>query len=229
MPFCGGSASFPATCGGDDDDAYEAILEALNAARGTAYDVSEDSNVYVENAAKADAIRGIWETNQRIANQADPLRMTSMLQRWERIMRIYPLSDATPTERRAEVARRWARNGVITTDQNLFDGVKDVIGDVLVAIEYDTPGTATTFWPSGTPNVYAPWYSTISIAKVHVEPTSGMTYDEFCKVVGQAIPILDARLPAWDTWMTWRNDPVSGLPEFILDRDRNLDWSVFDS
>jgi uncharacterized protein YmfQ (DUF2313 family) len=228
MPFTGGSASMPATVGGDDD-VVDAILEGLNAAHGTAYDTSESSNVYVENAAYADAIAGIYDTNQRIANQADPQRMTSMLPRWERIMKIAPSDGATMPERRREVARRWGRVGVVTTDQSLFDEVRDVIGDVLVAIEYDIPATATTFWPSGTPNVYAPWYSTISIAKVHVEPTSGMTYDEFCQAVGQAIPVLDARLPAWATWMTWRNDPVTGLPEFILDRDHNLDWSVFDS
>lgn len=228
MPFTGGSASMPATVGGDDD-VYEAILEGLNAARGTAYDTSEGSNVYVENAAHADAIVGIWETNQRIANQSDPERMTSMLPRWERIMKIVPAADATMPARRREIARRWARNGVVTTDQSLFDEIKSVVGDVLVAIEYDTLGTATMFWPAGTPNPFAPWYSTISIARVHVEPTSGMTYDEFCQVVGQAIPILDARLPAWATWMTWAFDFTTGLPEFVLDHDHNLDWSVFDS
>lgn len=228
MAFCGGSASFPVTLGGDDG-LGEGILEGLNAAHGTAYDTQQGSNVWVENAAYADAIVGLWETNQRIANQVDPLRITSMLPRWERIMRIFPPEGATAPERRAEVARRWARNGVVTTDQSLFDEVADVIGDVLIAIEYFDVGTATTFWPSGTPNPLAPWFSTISIARVHVEPTAGMTYDEFCRTVGRAIPILDARLPAWATWMTWRVDPLTGLPEFILDRDHNLDWSVFDS
>lgn len=228
MPFCGGSSSFPATCGGDDD-VVDAILEGLNAAHGTAYDVSETSNVYVENAAYADALAGIWDTNQRIANQVDPLRMTSMLPRWERIMKIVPSEGATMPERRREIARRWARNGVVTTNQSLFDEIEDVIGDVLVAIEYDTTGTATTFWPSGTPNVYAPWYSTISNARVHVEPTTSMTYDEFCEVVGKAIPVLDARLPAWSTWMTWAFDFTTGLPEFVLDNTHNLDWSVFDT
>jgi len=229
MPFCGGGTSFPVYLGGDDDDTQAAILEGLNAAHGTAYDVSEGSNVYAENDAYADAIYGIWETNQRVANQFDPQRMTSMLPRWERIMRIVPPEGATMPERRREIARRWARNGRKTTDQDLFDEIYELVGDVLVAIEYDTVATATTFWPSGTPNVYAPWYSTISIAKVHVEPTAGMTYDEFCRAVGNAIVVLDARLPAWATWMTWANDFTTGLPEFILDNPHNLDWSVFDS
>lgn len=228
MPFTGGSASMPATVGGDDD-VYDAILEGLNAAHGTAYDVSEGSNVYVENAAYADAIVGIWETNQRIANEVDPLRMTSMLPRWERIMRIVPADGVTTPARRREIARRWARNGVVTTDQNLFDEVRDVIGNVLVAIEYDSSGTATSFWPSGTPSSTTPWYSTTSNARLHVEPTAGMTDPEFYIEVGKAIDVFDARLPAWATVMWWRNDLITGVRGFYLDRAVNLDNCAFDT
>lgn len=226
MPFTGGTAPMPASMGGGVN-LVALILEALNAARGTAYDTSEGSNVYVENLAHARAIASAWGTNQRLANQFDPKRMTSMLPRWERIMRIIPSPTATMPERRREIARRWARTGQKTTQASLEAELRDAIGNVFVAIEFDTVATATTWWPSGTPNPVAPWYSTISLARVHVEAIPNMTEAEFYETSRKAVPILDARLPAWATWELWRNDIVTGMPGFFLDHARNLDNSVF--
>lgn len=226
MPSTGGSAPYPIQTGGGTP-LLMSILEALNAARGTAYDTSKTSNVYVENMAYARAIAGLWHTNQRMANQFDPLRVTSMLARWERIMRIVPPADATEPERRAEIARRWARTGQRTTQASIESELRDALGAVFVALDFDTVSTATTWWPDGTPNPLAPWYSTISLARVHVEAIPNMTEAEFYETSRKAVPILDARLPAWATWQLWRDDIISGTPEFLLDHARNLDNSVF--
>jgi hypothetical protein len=223
----GGTAPNPERYGGGLR-VFMAILEGLNAARGTAYDVTHDSNVYAENMAHARALGALWSTNQRLANQVDPARTTSMLARWERIFCLAPLgSDRRPARRRV-LASRWRRVGVSPTTQSIVDELSAAIGPILVAYYHETIASALTYWPGGTPSVVAPWFSDIARAVVQVQAPPGMTDGEFYAGTQAIAPILDARLPAWMTWVWWRVDSRTGLKGFYCDAPHNLDNSAFD-
>lgn len=203
------------------------ILEALNRARGTAYDVSFDSNVYAENMAVARAIDNAWGTNQRLGRLADPAS-TSDVPRWERILGTVPNITATEIERRAFIVDRFARAGVPPTLQEVVDELTAALGPMFVAIHHLTPATAVTWWPGGTPNPDAPWYSTIAYIPVEVTQPVGMSDGEFVDRLSVLAPVLDGRLPAWVTWDWYVLDSSLALG-FILDDPKNLDREAFDS
>lgn len=226
MPSNGGIAPGSLRTGGKKPT-LAFVLQSLNRARGTAYDVSVGSPAWIENMAYARAIVNAWETNERLSYQASPSRLTSTLTRWERILGITPDPAATLPSRRAAVLTIWQRIGVVPTTQSITDELATV-GAAFVAIEHQTLGNAVTYWPAGTPNTDAPWYSTLAHVVVKLQRTSTMTEGDFYAAAAKVSSVLSARLPAWCTFDWYRVDANTGLKGFYLDSAHNLDNSVFD-
>lgn len=212
--------------GGGTRRRYNAILASLNAHRGTAYDTTETSNVYAENVAVARAIDNAWATNARVGYLADPQR-SGDIPRWERILDLTPSPTATEGERRRAVIKQWLRWGTTPTMQAVLDEAAAALGPLFIALHHETVATATTWWPGGTPNPDAPWYSTIAHITFEVAQPATMSDGEFTDRLALLGPVLDGRLPSWVTW-DWWTDNEDGTLGFILDDEHNLDTEAFD-
>ncbi len=214
----GGYHHYPRRFGGGRPR-VQVIHESLNAQRGTALDTTVDTNVcWIENLALARAIDAAWGTNARLGHQWDPNRITDMLSRWEKIMRLPPSAGATDGERRRALADQWARFGALANIGIEFIGYAN-------AVIHVPDGT----YPWGTASALVPWYSTTMHMLIRTEVPIGYTEQDYLELVGEIFPVLDGTLPAWMTWSVYRpgpvNYPVADGPSaggFYLDTPHNL-------
>lgn len=240
----GGYSPYPRRFGGGRPR-LRIIHDALNAARGTAIDASNpDTVAWVENMAHARAICfDGYGTNDRLALQWDPDRMTDMLPRWERILKIVPSPTATDAERRRVVKRRWQRFiEAAALHSQIVSRLQAELPDVFVAVEYISIDNAVVHvpdasYPWGTVVAGFPWYSTVAHVLVLLQKPEGYKESDFYAAASKLGPVLDPLLPAWCTW-DWYRKPsagpsisVDGGPSqggIYLDNDANLDNNVFD-
>lgn len=242
MPCFGGLTPFPKRFGGGRPRA-KAILDSLNAGRGTGLDTTSwSSPVYGENVVAARAIAAAWSTNQRLANIWDSRRIVGRtIARWEKIRAITPNYGDSDNQRRARLAAIEALAGANPTHAFLAALLSNALGDVFVSIDYISANNAViqvpdASYPFGVPSMStSPWSSTIAHILVRVQKPAGMTEGEFYDTAGTAIAILDPVVPAWATIDWYRPGPVSvmviGGPSaggFYLDDEHNLDNEVFD-
>lgn len=242
MPTFGGYSPYPRRFGGGGKPRLQRIHESLNAQRGTAYDAQNSQTfVWVENMAIARAISAAWSTNQRLANQADPLRMTDHLARWEKILQIPVPPDATDADRRAEVFERLSRIGKASLHARIYFEASRVLGDFFAAVEYIDPSIAVVHvpdasYPWGTVVPGVPWYSTVAHVLIKVNQPAGYTLADFWAAVGRLAPVMDHLLPIEVTWDFYVCPSVGvhvnvpGGPScagFYLD-EPDLDLEVFD-
>lgn len=241
MPCFGGLTPFPKRFGGGRPRA-KAILDSLNAGRGTGLDTAAwASPVYGENVVAARAIAAARSTNQRLANIWDSRRVTGhAIARWEKIRGITPLPGDSDNTRRARLAAIEAQAGINPTHAVLTTLLSAALGSVFVGIEYISVANAVInvpdgSYPFGTPNTASPWSSTVAHILVRVQKPTGMTEGQFYEAAGRVVSVLDPIVPAWAYFDWYRNGPVSvnvsGGPSgggFYLDDDHNLDNEVFD-
>lgn len=150
MPTFGGYSPFPLRFGGEKP-IVETVQAGLDASRGTAYDVSTDSPVWVENNAIARTIADVWNTNELLSNQFQPSRMSVLLERWEAIYGILPSPTADASQRRAVIAERVSRTGTIPNNQVVIDRLNELLAPVTFDLVEVAPGDAGVIesWPGG--------------------------------------------------------------------------------
>ncbi len=235
----GGLHPYPRRFGGGKSR-LEVIHTSLNAQRGTALDTSNvDSIVWIEDLALARAIEAAWSLNVRLGNQWDPLRVTDMLSRWEKAMRLVVLPGASKIERRAALAKQWQRFGALVNIGQMSAQLTDLLGDVFVSLDFIGYDVAVIHvpdgtYPWGTESVGAPWYSTTMHMLVRTQVPTGYSEQDYLGIAGKVFPLLDGIMPAWMTWSVYRPGPISYAVTdgptaggFYLDTPHNLNWAVF--
>lgn len=151
MPTFGRYGTFPLRFGGAKPR-VQTILESLNSARGTAYDVTETSHVWVENMALARALAEVWDVNEMMGNQVVPLKMGLLLERWEKILGITVSPSATRAARRRVVHALMSRTGKTPNYQTLKDLLEVAMAPLTISsIAHSAPGDAGVVanWPGG--------------------------------------------------------------------------------
>jgi len=103
MGGLGGFNPGPRRFGGAASTDLEAIHNALASSNGTAIAVDRGTISWVENHATARVVYGLYRNAERLGSVNDPSRMTETLPRWEKILRLSPVSQSLG-ERRARVA-----------------------------------------------------------------------------------------------------------------------------
>ena len=197
------------------------LTDSLNSARGSAYDVSVDSNVWPESHAAARCLAAAWEQNARLALQGDPTRVTDFLARWEAIFGVRPAAEDTAAARRGRLAAHFRGLGGPTAT-TITDACAALLGDLFVGVEYTTLADATAHWPAtGEPTK---WTSTAAHVVVRVEQPARVYDADFYRRMGQLVQMLDGLMPAWVTF-DWAI--VSAVNGFYLDQP-NLDLETFD-
>lgn len=231
---------------GGGTPALETILESLNRARGTAYNVDADGIVYAENEAIARMVWCAWEAAQRFANQFVPEKMTDFLPRWERIFSIVSKPTDSDEARRDRIVDRFLRIGAVPTQQWLEDQISELLGSVYAAYETISLANArqwvpntTPAWPAGPPPATrltysaAPdpsWYSSTAFLLIQVTRPYGMSVGDFVDQVAQINPLLGDMLPAWVKWGWYISSGFTSPAGvgFYLDDPLNLDFEAFD-
>jgi len=222
------------------------VHEALAAGRGSALDATNPTTrVWVETMAHARAITfDGYGSNDRLAMQWDPERMTDFLPRWEKILGIIPAPSASDYARRVEVKKRFRRFIEATSlHSRLLTRLSSELGVVFSAIEYIDIANAVvhvpdTTYPWGTIASGHPWYSTVAHILVLLQKPANYSEQDFYTAAAKVVPATDGLLPAWVT-IDWYRAPADGFPAisisggpsqagFYLDADHNLDNSTFD-
>jgi hypothetical protein len=239
----GGYHPYPRRFGGGKPT-LQTFHESLNAQRGTALDASNPSTTaWLEDLALMRAIVfDGWHTNQRLAHQWDPRRLTDMLERWEKLMKLRPAIGATDKARRDSILERFERFMGIANHAKLMKNLETALGDAFVGVEYISVANAVVTvpdgsYPWGTPNASRPWSSTVARILVQIAKPSGWTEDQFYEAAAKVGPVVDAIAPAWVLY-DWYRAPEGYLPiavpggpqaaGFYLDAEHNLDNNVFD-
>jgi hypothetical protein len=221
------------------------IHDALNAARGTAIDASNPATIaWVENMAYARAICfDGYGTNDRLALQWDPDRMTDMLPRWEAIFKIVVPPTATAHDRRQVVRKRFRRFlEASALHSRLVARLEAELGAVFVGVEYIPIASAVIISPSvaypwGSVVAGLPWLSTVAHILVLLRKPEGYSAADFYAAAAKIVPATDGLLPAWAT-IDWYRAPTAGVVTaiaggpsqagFYLDAEANLDNNIFD-
>jgi hypothetical protein len=141
---------------------------------GTAYDTeSQSSPVYIRNFALARCIADVWDTNQRLANQFDPYRMTELLPRWEKFLKVYPLPTDTMSARREPVRAKFARFGKASTYQRVVDIATAYLGSITFTVTGGDSTTANINWPED----WIDWYSPTIAGVIAMSGIATESYD----------------------------------------------------
>ncbi len=194
--------------------ALKAIVDSLGSQRGTVYDKSQPSDVYLENMAIGRAIAEAWSNNARMANQWDSARITEFMSRWEAILGIIPTETDTPTSRRAAIGRAFLRVTQESVYQTVYDQLVGLLGTMFVSLTTTSTDDSVTWVPAGGEALNSSaadislhdatgeltHYSTVSHLLIRVAQPVGMSDGIFYQKVAQIGPMLDTLLPAWVTW-----------------------------
>lgn len=246
-------APLPLKLGGGGRAIVDTFYKQMQAARPDALSGKAGTQVDVENRAAARMLAAAWRATARRIAQADPTRLSSarrpvtfpdgtteslsMLERWERILRLSPSPDATLQARRATVATRVA--GLTSaTLASITSSMVAAFGSWLLLIGTSTvaevtypgespPGNVTAFWADGSftfnaeyPGQYSgtfPWLSGLAHIVVVIAPPINVPQSEVDVRIGAARQVLDDVLPAWMTFEVSQLPPDQTEPGFFAD------------
>jgi len=206
--------------GENANSAFEAILESLNRARGSAYAAYEPTNtdtaVYMENYAIAKALNNLWESNERLSNQFDPTRMGVFIDRWEAILGIPFDPESNTEQRKAIISAKLKILSNAPVHQAVADICEAYLGDMFVEIVNHTvdddlggvPGGATV--PGGVTLPDDLWFSPISICAIRSwqvrDKYNNYVYSEkeYVDRINKLSYVLDGFLPSYMLATTFR-------------------------
>lgn len=196
------------------------MLGSINASFGSGYNPTPNSIVYLRNLALAKVILDAWLTNQRLANQAIPSKLTTFLSRWEQILALPADPTLSDVDRRNRIAEIWSRWGQQFDTQYLTDKMASILGPLFVAVEFISYAIAVVHapngtYPWGTVDPSAPWYSSTAHILVRTQVPAGWGEGQYRIVIAKANLALDALVPAWITWTVYR-PPTSQLPTNVV-------------
>jgi hypothetical protein len=246
-------APFPLRFGGGTRKVIDAFYKQMQASRPDMLTGKEGTHVDLENKAAARMLEAGWRSTARRVAQRDPLALStlkrpvtfpdghveslSMLERWERILRLTPRPEAGLRERRATVKARQVGQ-TSTSRQAVTDAMVAIFGSWFVSlVENDvddvdyagrpTPGNVHSHWgDSGTvfdanyPGEFDaswPWRTGLAIIAVVIQPPAATAQEDIDAKVGQAIATLDEMLPAWMLATISQLDPTQTSSGFFLD------------
>lgn len=191
----GGYGGFPITFGGDES-ALEAEHHALLDAYAPGWDASADTANYAEAWAHAQVVSAIWAINERVRNQAQPMRMLEVLSEWETILNLRPTLKDLDIERRRRVASRL-RGMASNTIADIAAVCRTMFGQNFDTIVATDPANQTTYWPGVNPGSPG-WEWSSNRARIGVRVTkAGLDESSFLAKRAALAETLFAMLPAW--------------------------------
>ena len=150
MAKLGALGTFPLRLGGATPRVKQ-IQDGLADARGTAYDTSAGTTVWIDDHASARAVAGIWDANELLANQANPSKLTIALARWEKILSLPVDLALSEKARRDRALAVVSRTGATPNYQEVVDRLNILFAPVTFSIVHSSSGGSgvVTSWPGG--------------------------------------------------------------------------------
>ena len=171
----------------------------------------------VELSAKQRIPKHMTNTTRTVSFPEGGSAKLSILQRWERILGIRPLSNATERQRREEIAAYIHAHAGARKDQ-IESAMRGIFGTWFVGlgenditdVDYSgkvPTGTIKAYWADnayvfsadypGEFNATYPWYSGLAHIVVAYAPPASVSLEEIRELDEKALRILDTILPAW--------------------------------
>lgn len=136
--------------GAQSNSNQEIITNDLNQARGTAYDTEDGTAVNAENYAYGQSITSGFDAVQRFQNQFFPDSMYQWLVRWEIILAINSVPNATIQERQEIIALYFKKWSMPPTMANITYFVEQLLGSIFIGFFlYDSMQAGIGFIPGG--------------------------------------------------------------------------------
>ncbi len=190
------AAKFPWKFGGPDrtlDIEHQALLDAL--APGWS-ERGPDTEIYAETRAEARVVTMVWAINRRVAHQAHPMRMTDLLEDFEKATSIQVDPADTLVERRRKVAAKL--RGIVSNALAALEAVAAAqLGPNFVALTVADPSTEIVYWPILNPG--PPGYefsSNRGVVAIHMN-RDGLSDAEYRRKSTALADTLDHMRPSW--------------------------------
>ena len=239
MGSFGWKTPFPLKLGGGRATLIDGFYRSMQSSRVAALSGREGTEVDIENKTGARMLAIAWRDTARRVAQRDPLKLSlaqrytkdpetgitslvSPLERWEEILGIHGLPDATPEARRRAVRAKFVSYTSTALEQvslamaevfgPWFKGVfESDITDVHYAGKVP-PGNVHAYWANGSftfsadyPGEYdasKPWRSGLAIINVGFQPPASTPQATIDETRSRALEVLDAMLPAWMSFIS---------------------------
>ena len=195
----GASGRFPFRFGSTRNSAATVAHQALLVALEPALDPTPGTVHEIEAFVEARILAMIWDAGERLANQANPLKMLEALPVWEEILGIVPEPRSTDNARRAAVAAKLrGLNGNTMIDIEAASNA--LLGRNFEALVTVDPALAVTYWPGGVPGPPGfEWYSTNAVVAIRVN-AFGLDATSGQRKGALLYNLLDSLLPTWMTF-----------------------------
>lgn len=172
-----------------------------------AWDVNEDSETYLEAYAHAKVLTTIWICNERLKNQALPLRMLENLPTWEEATSLRPTAKEMPQARRRRLAAKL-RGLIGNTMADLEDIGAAIFGANFTELRLAESANHIIYWPGGAalstglsaPGPPGQEWSTNRVRLAAVVTKTGLSDSQYVDKAGHLVQALDATAPAWMTF-----------------------------
>lgn len=149
--------------------------------------------------AHALVLASIWATNNRLRNQALPLKMLEALPMWEEICSLRPANNARDIDRRSAVAAKL-RGAAGNTLGDITEALAELLGTAFVAIDVVDPTDEVVYWPAEYPGPPGFEWSS-NRAHLYIQVQKGTRTDvEFYSLIASMDAFLRSYLPAWCTY-----------------------------
>lgn len=179
--------------------AAESMKTALAPGPGLGYDVT-DPIISSEIEAHAGAVGTIWAVNERLKNNALPLRMMEELPNAEQVYGIRPTPEQSDDERRAAVA---AKKSALTSNtlSAIEAAAQALAGAQFVGMFTGSESQVYVFWPLGNPGPPGfEWTSSRNHIQIAITKDGLPDDTTFERLRANMINLLDAMVPSTHTF-----------------------------
>ena len=231
-------APLPFKVGGGGHKTVTRAYDRINAGLGTGLAQASGSAMDAVTRAEARAIALIYRATDRRFNQADPTRISTLLDRWEKILGIVPSGDDTELVRRNRVAARLSRKnssaeaGVLALAETAFYPWEVVVHSVDIETN---PSGVRLYWSAASPvsagELTATRFFTSNVALICIEykRPAAATDEEVDQRKAACSEALNEFMASWADF-NFSETPLTGatadMHGFYLDRP-NLDVACF--
>lgn len=202
---------FPCNLGAADDTLEQIRLALSEELRSWGLNVNDGESAEIELTSDAMVLAFMWAVNERIGNQALPLRMIDHLPVWETIMQLRPVKGQGDNARRAAVAARMRGFGGNAFSTDMTQAAATEAGGAWVESRKNAEADTTSYWPGINPGPPGFEYASNRAHVAFVLNSAGIELGQFIDLRDRVAILVDQMRPDWLTFEVGTNDTGDGF------------------